>query len=584
MASGSIVERVREAAYKHALINAVRHGGKARLGPVVNKVVAECPEIRPSVRDFIPVIEAVVREVNQLPLSEQARVVSERWPEALERRAEGPRGLPPLPNVGKYGRVVTRFAPNPDFVLTIGNARAAILSYKYAEMYRGAFILRFEDTDPRIKRPIPEAYDLIREDLRWLGLKWDYEYVQSLRMPVYYYYARRLIELGGAYVCTHSGEEVRALRAKGARCGCASLSVEEQLERWDRMVRGEYAEGEAVLRVKTDPRHPDPSVRDWVAFRVIDTSKYPHPIVGDKYVAWPTYNFAAAVDDHLMGVTHILRGKEHISNTVKQRYLYAHFGWEYPETIHYGRLKLEGVMLSKSKMRRGIEEGRYEGWDDPRLGTLVALRRRGILPETVRDLMLELGVKESEATISLKNLHAINRRYVEPRANRYMFVDSPAPLVVKCEGRLVARVPRHPSFPERGYREIALEPEGGAVTVLVPRADLEELPEGGLIRLLGLANVRVVRKSELGAEAVVHSLDPADARALGLKVIQWVPENGIPTAVLKAEGAELRVVRGVSEPAAAELRVGDIAQFYRFGFVRVEERLPGELRAVYTHE
>jgi len=584
MASGSIVERVREAAYKHALINAVKHGGKAKLGPVINKVVAECPEIRPSVRDFIPVIEAVVREVNQLPLSEQARIVSERWPEALERRAEGPRGLPPLPNVGKYGRVVTRFAPNPDFVLTIGNARAAILSYKYAEMYRGVFILRFEDTDPRTKRPIPEAYDLIREDLRWLGLKWDYEYVQSLRMPVYYHYARRLIELGGAYVCTHSGEEVRALRAKGARCECALLSVEEQLERWDRMVKGEYAEGEAVLRVKTDPRHPDPSVRDWVAFRVIDTSKYPHPLVGDKYVAWPTYNFAAAVDDHLMGVTHILRGKEHISNTVKQRYLYAHFRWEYPETIHYGRLKLEGVMLSKSKMRRGIEEGRYEGWDDPRLGTLVALRRRGILPETVQDLMLELGVKESEATISLKNLHAINRRYVEPRANRYMFVNSPAPLVIKCEGKLVARVPRHPSFPERGYREIVLEPEGGAVTVLVPRADLDELPEGALIRLLGLANVRVVRKSELGAEAVVHSLDPADARALGLKVVQWAPENGIPTTVLKAEGAELRVVRGVSEPAAAELRVGDIAQFYRFGFVRVEERLPGELRAVYTHE
>lgn len=242
MASGSIVERVREAAYKHALINAVRHSGKAKLGPVINKVVAECPEIRPSVRDFIPVIEAVVREVNQLPLSEQARIVSERWPEALERRAEGPRGLPPLPNVSKYGRVVTRFAPNPDFVLTIGNARAAILSYKYAEMYRGVFILRFEDTDPRTKRPIPEAYGLIREDLRWLGLKWDYEYVQSLRMPVYYHYARRLIELGGAYVCTHSGEEVRALRAKGARCECALLSVEEQLERWDRMVKGEYAE------------------------------------------------------------------------------------------------------------------------------------------------------------------------------------------------------------------------------------------------------------------------------------------------------------------------------------------------------
>jgi len=577
-----VTKKVKGLAYKHALINAVKHEGKAKVKPVINKVIAECPEIRPIIKEVIPIISKIVNEVNELPLEEQKRIAFERWPEAFEEKVALSKGLPPLPNVKKYKRVVTRFAPNPDFVLTIGNARAAILSYKYAEMYKGIFILRFEDTDPRTKKPIFEAYDLIREDLKWLGIKWDYEYIQSLRLPVYYEYARRLIELNGAYVCTHSSKEIKCLRAKGLRCNCAELSVEDQLERWDKMIEGSYGEGEATLRVKTDPKHPDPSVRDWVAFRIIDTSVYPHPLVEDKYVAWPTYNFAAAVDDHLMKVTHILRAKEHIANTVKQKFLYSHFGWDYPETIHFGRLKLEGVILSKSKMRKGIEEGRYESWDDPRLGTLVALRRRGILPQTLWDIMLELGVKESEATISLKNMHAINKKYVEPIANRYMFVDDPVPLLIKYSNKLVARIPRHPSFPERGVRKIELKPKNGIITTYITKLDFNELKEGTLIRLLGLANLRVTYKSASHAESIIHSLASSDAKALKLKIVQWVPEDSVKVTVLKAND-KLNEVKGLAERSVLELNVGEIAQFYRFGFVKIEEKSKSEVKAVYLH-
>jgi len=578
-----LIERVRELAYKHALINAVKHDGKARVKPVLSKVIAECPEIRPRIKEYIPIIGEVVEEVNKLSLEEQKRIAFERWPEAFEEKAVAPKKLPPLPNVDKYKRVVTRFAPNPDFVLTIGNARAAILSYKYAEMYKGVFILRFEDTDPRTKKPILEAYDLIREDLKWLGIKWDYEYTQSLRLPVYYEYARRLIELDGAYVCTHSSEEVKYFRARGLRCKCAELSIEEQLERWDRMIEGVYGEGEATLRVKTDPKYPDPSVRDWVAFRIIDTSIYPHPLVGDKYVAWPTYNFAAAIDDHLMKVTHILRAKEHIANTIKQKFLYSHFGWEYPETIHFGRLKLEGVILSKSKMRKGIEEGLYESWDDPRLGTLIALRRRGVLPQTLWDIMLELGVKESEATISLKNMHAINRKYVEPMADRYMFVDDPIPLLIKHPKELVARIPRHPSYPERGVRKITLKPREGVITLYITKLDFNELKEGALIRLLGLANLKIVRKGKSSAESVIYSFDSSDARALKLKIIQWAPEDSVKIIVLKAN-RDLKRISGLAEKDLLKLNVGDIVQFYRFGFVKIEEKLDGGVKAVYLHD
>ncbi len=579
------LDAVREAALKYALQNAVRHDGRAMVKPVLNKIFGEMPEARRRVREVKAIVEEVVREVNAMTIEKQRSMLEERWPEALEARRVEEKGLPPLPNVEKYRRVVTRFAPNPDFVLTLGNARPAILSYEYARMYRGEFILRFEDTDPKTKTPILEAYELIREDLGWLGLKWDREYVQSLRMPVYYMLARELLERGGAYVCTHSPGELRELRAKGRRCKCAGLPLGDQLERWDRMISGGYGEGEAVLRVKTDPRHPDPSVRDWVAFRIIDTSVHPHPVTGDKYCVWPTYNFAAAVDDHLMGVTHILRAKEHISNTVKQKFLYGHFGWRYPETIHFGRLKLEGTILSKSKMRAGISAGRYLGWDDPRLGTLRALRRRGFYPETIWEIIMDVGVKSSEATISLSNIYAVNRRRLEDEADRYMFTPNPVLLTVKgVRTETEVKLPYHPSHPERGIRVIRLIPREGAVKVYLALGDLASFREGDVVRLMGFANVRLVKVARDGGVAEFHSCSVEDARALNAPIIQWCPLDGVRVSVLKPERDELRVIEGLAEPAVASLKPETRIQFFRFGFVKVEKVGRGEIGCVYIHD
>ena len=227
------------------------------------------------------------------------------------------KSLPPLPNADEYDQIVTRFAPNPDFVLHLGSVRAIILSHDYARLYKGKFIIRFEDTDPRLKKSALEYYDAIREDLRWLLCPWDEEYVQSDRLPTYYDYAAKLLEQGDIYICTCERKSFTLRINAGQACPCRPKNPSENLRDWQKMLDGGFSEGEAVVRVKTELTHPNPAVRDWPALRVIDTAKYPHPRVGSKYRVWPLYNWSAGIDDHLMGVTHVFRGKEHLSNSVR---------------------------------------------------------------------------------------------------------------------------------------------------------------------------------------------------------------------------------------------------------------------------
>ncbi|MEM1636957.1 MAG: glutamate--tRNA ligase family protein, partial [Pyrobaculum sp.] len=245
---------IEDLVWKHALANAVRYGGKADVKAVMAKLMADAPELRQRAREVKQLVEEVVAKVNAMSPEEQLRILRERWPDALEeKKAEqkrpGIEGLPELPGV-KDG-VVVRFAPNPDFVLHLGSARPAILNYAYRLKYGGRFILRFEDTDPRTKKPLVteevNAYNAIREDLRWLGIRWDEEYIQSQRMEVYYDHARRLLEMGAAYVDLCKADEWRRLRNQGKACPHRDQPSEAQLELWDKMLEGRFGEGEAVM-------------------------------------------------------------------------------------------------------------------------------------------------------------------------------------------------------------------------------------------------------------------------------------------------------------------------------------------------
>jgi glutamyl-tRNA synthetase len=575
---------LRELIRKIALLNAIRYEGKAQTGPVIGKILGERPELKTKVKDLSALVNVVIHEVNNLPLSQQKGIVQEKWPEALvKEKIEEEKRLPPLPDADRFAQVVTRFSPNPDCVLHLGSARAIILCYEYARIYKGKFILRFEDTDPKLKRPVLEFYDRIREDLAWLRCKADEEYIQSDRIPIYYEYAERLLKDGNAYVCTCQREKFRKKVLASHPCKCRNLPSEEHLARWRRMLEGGYKEGDAVFRIKTDLNHPNPAVRDWPALRVIDTEKYPHPRVGSKYRVWPLYNFACGIDDHLMGVTHIIRGKEHLTNMTRQEYMYTHLGWKYPEAIHYGRLKITGAALSKSKIVQGIKEGLYEGWDDPRLATFAALRRRGITPEAIEKMIVDVGPKTSDVVLSWENLYAYNRKILDPTADRYFFVHDPMELTVQNIPKVfVARLHLHPDRPEKGFREYTIKPKEGdnSAVFWFSNKDVEASKAGNIIRLMELFNIKIENADEYSAQASFVSESYEEARKTKAPLIHWVPVGeDMPCQVVMPDAT---LAEGIAESVCRKLKSGSIIQFERFGFVRIDEA-DIKLTAYYAH-
>jgi glutamyl-tRNA synthetase len=577
-----VEETEKEAIRKIALLNAINYGGKAQYQPVLGKFLTEQPQMRAKIKELMPLIQKVVAEVNKLSLDEQRKTVQEKWPETLvKEKVEVERTLPRLPNVDKYERVVTRFAPNPDCMLHLGNARAIVLCDEYAKMYKGSFRLRLEDTDPRLKRSALPFYEAIPKDLKWLGCKWDMEVIQSDRVPTYYEFAEKILAKGGAYVCTCTQDKFRRLVAARKACPCRDLPSNEHLTRWKYMLNGTYKEGEAVVRVKTDLNHPNPAVRDWPALRIINPKKYPHPRVGGKYRVWPLYNFSAGIDDHQMGITHIIRGKEHLTNQTRQEYMYKHFGWKYPEAIHYGRMKITGSLLSKSKIVEGVRKGLFTGWDDPRLGTFIALRKRGIQPETIRRLIIEVGPKTVDVTLSWENLYAINRKLLDPRADRYFFVRDPRKLKVKdIPETMIAHLSLHPDDEKRGFRKLEIVPQDGVAEFWVSSQDSDLLKPRKIIRLMGLLNLQVRNAAKGVVEAKFHSKDHEEARKLGAPLIHWLPAGtGIPCEVVMPDAT---VVRGIAEDSCRKLKPDDIIQFERFGFVRIDSA-EWKLAAYYAH-
>ena len=558
------IERI---ALKHALNNALQHGGKAQEKAVIGKVVAEVGD-KSKIGDIVECVRAVVKRVNSMSIREIESALKEFG--GLERKAheEREQGLPELPNVGDM--VVMRFAPGPSGPLHIGHARAAILNDEYVKRYGGKYILRIEDTNPR--KIVPEAYDMIPEDLDWLGVKYHETHVQSDRFPIYYEHAENLIKMGKAYICLCRAEEWRKMKLEGRPCPHRNMGVEHALELWEKMLNGEFGEGEASYVVKTSLSHPNPALRDFVGFRILYDQ---HPRTGDKYCVYPLYNFSVAIDDALMGMTHVLRGKDHLNNTYRQHYIFDYFGWKKPEYIHYGLVSIEDITLKTSKILEGIKGGYFLGWEDVRLGTLRALARRGIRPEAIRKLWISVGIKDVDIKFSWENLYAINREIVDANAHRLFFIPNPKTFRLFGAPEYTASVPRHPSRKEFGDRRIVYKCVDGKGWVIIPGADIADMEKGTVFRLKDFCNVELVGDEDLR----FHSME-VSALPHGAKKVQWLPAGYGEKMVVHMPSGE--VVEGIVERGVENYR-GKIVQFERFGFVRINGRDCGRWIAYFAH-
>ena len=554
---------VRDLARKYALLNAVQHDGRANAKAVLGRLLAEDASLRPRAKDLTKLVEDVVAAVNALDRDAQRAEIEGTAPELLKRRREvKARELPDLSNV--RGSVVMRFAPFPSGPLHIGHARAIFLNDYYVRRYGGKLILAYDDTIGSEQKPLmPEAYDLIRDGIGWLGVSVHEEIYKSDRMPAFYQTGDLLLARGGAYVCECPPADLRANREKGVACAHRGRAPEENLDLWRRMLKGEFGEGEAIVRIRTDVRHPNPAFRDRVLFRI---SEREHPRVGRKYRVWPLLEFSWAVDDHLLGVTHVLRGKDLVMEDEMERAIWDRLDVQRrPEFIHYGFLFFKDMDLSKSQLARDIREGRLAGVDDPRTWTLQSLRRRGISPEALRTFILSFGISLTDVEVSADNLYAENRKVIDASANRYFFV--PEPVKITIEGLPAidqVQAPVHPDFPERGTRALAVSP-----IVYVPHVDYDAFTRQE-VRLKDFCNVVLDARSEFTGRELKD-----------VPKIQWVAEpHGVATRVVMPDGG---VLEGLSESALRTAKEGDVVQFERFGFVRVDTIDPQGITCRFAH-
>lgn len=568
----SVRARIEREAEKHALVNAVKHDGEAQIGAVIGPLMAENPEFREFGDELPGVAGPVIDRVNDLGREMQRDRLADLAPGLLEEVEEPPGDdsgsvLPALPNADAYDEVRMRLAPNPNGPWHIGHARMPAVIGTYKAEYDGWFVCRFDDTDPETKRPSLPAYDWILEDIEYLGFEPDLIVRASDRLDLYYKHARELARAGGAYTCSCEAGVFSELKNTGRPCEHREKPMETVLEELDRLVAGEYGAGEMVLRVRTEIKHPNPALRDWVGLRIVET---PHPRPeAAEYRCWPTLDFQSGIDDHLLGVTHIIRGIDLQDSARRQRYVYDALGWEYPEVLHWGRVEVDeyDVALSTSTIRDLVERGELAGWDDPAAPTLRSLRRRGIRGEAIVRSMVELGTSTSNVELSMASVYAHNRELIDDDADRLFLVRDGVAREV-TGGPTVAGPPVHPDHDDRGIRELEV---GGSV--LVEPGDLPA--HGDRVWLKGFGCVRHTR----GAFEWTGD-DISVVRDEGVPVVHWVPvESSRPVRLRTPAGDEV----GRAESGVTAYGPGAVVQFERVAFARIDAQEPDCTVAYYAH-
>ena len=509
---------------------------------------------------------------------------------------------------GVYDTVHTRFPPEPNGYLHIGHAKSILLNYGLAQKYNGKFNMRFDDTNPTKEKV--EFVDAIKKDIQWLGADWeDRLFFASNYFDQMYEAAVKLIKKGKAYVCDLTAEQIREYRGTltepGKNSPYRDRSVDENLELFENMKAGKYADGEKVLRAKIDMASPNMNMRDPVIYRVAHMS---HHNTGDKWCIYPMYDFAHPIEDAIEGITHsicTLEFEDHrpLYDWVVRELEYPHP----PRQIEFAKLYLTNVVTGKRYIKRLVEDGTVDGWDDPRLVSIAALRRRGFTPESIKMFVDLCGVSKSNSSVDYAMLEYCIREDLKMKRSRMMAVLDPIKLVIDNypEGEVeYLDAANNLENEDLGCRQIPFCRE-----LYIERDDFMEEPPKKYFRLFPGNEVRLMHayfvkcvsfeKDENGNVTVVHcTYDPetkAGSGFTGRKVkgtIHWVPatfavdaevrlyenlideEKGVynEDGTMNINPNSLTVVQAKLEPALKDVQAYDSFQFVRNGFFCVDAK------------
>ncbi len=390
---------------------------------------------------------------------------------------------------GRYTKVLTRFPPEPNGFLHIGHAKSICLNFGLGKKYNGLTNLRFDDTNPETEDTT--YVDGIMNDVRWLGFDWDDRlYYASDYFHQLYEWALVLIKAGKAYVCHLSAEDVSKMRgtvtSPGQDSPYRSRSVEENLELFEKMRKGEFKEGECTLRAKIDMSHPNMLMRDPVLYRINFT---PHHRTGTGWCIYPTYDYAHGQCDSIENISHSICTLEFEVHRPLYNWFIETLGIFYPRQIEFARLNLTYTVMSKRKLLRLVREGYVSGWNDPRMPTICGLRRRGYTPSSIRTFAEKVGVAKRDNTIDLSLLEFYLREELNKSVDRYMAVLNPVKLVITnypddVEEQLEAI--NNPEFPDHGSRKVPFSKE-----LYIERDDFMEIPSPKYFRLAPGQEVRL---------------------------------------------------------------------------------------------
>lgn len=561
-----VEERIRKFALKNAL-----DFGKANSSAVLGKILSEEPSLKDDLAEARAAVSEIVEEVNGLS-KEQKEKDFRKYEKEFELRQHEKEEMSSKHSFALPGAVTgdfaTRTPPEPGGYIQIGNAKQAILSDEVAKIYKGKLYLYFDDSNP--EKCKQEYVDAMKKDFAWLGLKFDKEYYASDFIEKLYSYARDLIRKGKAYICNCELETMKKYRFDCIECEHRSKSAATNLKEFEEMLTGKIEEGKAILRYKGDMKSQNTTMRDPVLARIKDISHYR---LGNKYRVWLTYDMTTPVVDSLVGITDTIRDANW--NELRgelDRAILKDLGLRVYRIHLEGRMSIEGSVTSKREVRKLVADKIVSGWNDPRLLTIRALRRRGIQPEAIRSFVLRFGLSLGSSSVNVSMLLAENKKVIAPVAKHLFFVSDPVKLVVRDAHEMSVNLRLHPTS-DFGFRKYQT-----GTTFYISREDAQGLKIGEFVGLKDLMTVVI----ESNRDGTVHA-DAAGTTTQRDKILQWVSEGHcldcsvlIPEELLDDKGNirkdSLKTVKGYVESYAAELKERDLVQFERFGYCVLDDK------------